>query len=121
MSSTTQDIETGIIRGPKRNFLYAIFSAVFLEAFILTFLAEWGDRSQIATIILAAREVSIKLEIRLFLPLKHQSKQKSSAVMNKHRQWRNQNAEKVWHIKGRQLKQAVFVFNCVPFQNWNFS
>ena len=65
MSSTTQDIETGIIRGPKRNFLYAIFSAVFLEAFILTFLAEWGDRSQIATIILAAREVSIKLEIRL--------------------------------------------------------
>ena len=58
MTTTTQDIETGIIRGPKRNFLYLIFSAVFLEAFILTFLAEWGDRSQIATIILAAREVS---------------------------------------------------------------
>jgi putative Ca2+/H+ antiporter (TMEM165/GDT1 family) len=25
-------------------------SPVFVEAFVLTFLAEWGDRSQIATI-----------------------------------------------------------------------
>ena len=30
-------------------------SPVFLEAFILNFLAEWGDRSQISTIILGAR------------------------------------------------------------------
>ena len=55
--SSSQDIETGVIQSKKRNFLYSIFSAVFLEAFVLTFLAEWGDRSQIATIILAAREV----------------------------------------------------------------
>ncbi|XP_060577862.1 transmembrane protein 165-like [Ruditapes philippinarum] len=54
--SSTQDIETGIIRGPKRNILTMLFSAIFIEAFVLTFLAEWGDRSQIATIILAARE-----------------------------------------------------------------
>lgn len=30
--------------------LGALFSQVFLKAFTLTFLAEWGDRSQIATI-----------------------------------------------------------------------
>ena len=28
---------------------------------------------------------------------------------------------KVAHIKGRLLDQAVIVFNCVPFKNWNFS
>eukprot|EP00730_Choanoeca_flexa_P015980 TRINITY_DN7463_c0_g1_i2.p3 TRINITY_DN7463_c0_g1~~TRINITY_DN7463_c0_g1_i2.p3 ORF type:complete len:108 (+),score=8.27 TRINITY_DN7463_c0_g1_i2:613-936(+) len=31
-------------------------SPVLVQAFILTFLAEWGDRSQIATIILGAQE-----------------------------------------------------------------
>ena len=31
-------------------------STIFLQAFVLTFLAEWGDRSQISTIILGARE-----------------------------------------------------------------
>ncbi|KAG2487696.1 hypothetical protein HYH03_013695 [Edaphochlamys debaryana] len=33
-----------------------IFSQIFLKSFTLTFLAEWGDRSQIATIGLAASE-----------------------------------------------------------------
>ncbi|KAK9904697.1 hypothetical protein WJX75_000756 [Coccomyxa subellipsoidea] len=37
-----------------RGMLRRLFSPVFLEAFVLTFLAEWGDRSQIATIGLAA-------------------------------------------------------------------
>ena len=30
---------------------------MFIQAFTMTFLAEWGDRSQIATIILGARDV----------------------------------------------------------------
>lgn len=33
-----------------------MISTLFLETFTLTFLAEWGDRSQLTTIMLAARE-----------------------------------------------------------------
>ena len=43
----------------SRNFVILFrkyLSPIFLQAFILTFLAEWGDRSQISTIILGARE-----------------------------------------------------------------
>jgi putative Ca2+/H+ antiporter (TMEM165/GDT1 family) len=42
--------------GPLRRALNRVCTPIFLEAFILTFLAEWGDRSQIATIGLAASE-----------------------------------------------------------------
>ena len=34
-------------------------------------------------------------------------------------QWCSQNAEKVTHIKGRLLDQAMILFNCFPFQNGN--
>ena len=30
--------------------------------------------------------------------------------------WRSQNVEKVMHIKGRLLDQAMILFNCFPFQ-----
>ena len=36
--------------------IISFLSAIFLKSFTLTFLAEWGDRSQITTIILGARE-----------------------------------------------------------------
>lgn len=51
-----EDIETGIIRSPGRRWFHGILGTIFLQAFTLTFLAEWGDRSQITTIVLAARE-----------------------------------------------------------------
>ena len=36
-------------------------------------------------------------------------------------EWLSQNAENVTHIKRRLLDQAVILFNCVAFQNGNFS
>ena len=36
-------------------------------------------------------------------------------------QWRSLNVEKVKQIKGRLPDQVLNPFNCVPFQNWNFS
>ena len=55
------DPEAGIIGSPTNNRrfynpLYRFVSRIFLQAFTMTFLAEWGDRSQLATIVLAARE-----------------------------------------------------------------
>ena len=32
-------------------------------------------------------------------------------------QWRSHNDEKVRHIKGELLDQAVILFNCVPLQS----
>ncbi|KAK6927961.1 Gdt1 family [Dillenia turbinata] len=40
----------------RRPFLTHLFSPVFLKAFSLTFFGEWGDKSQLATIGLAAEE-----------------------------------------------------------------
>lgn len=63
-SLKAEDPETGIIKTApplscmakmKRKLMFYV-SLVFIETFTMTFLAEWGDRSQISTIILAARE-----------------------------------------------------------------
>ncbi|VDL98416.1 unnamed protein product [Schistocephalus solidus] len=42
-----------------RALLRKVLSPIFAEAFLMTFLAEWGDRSQLTTIVLAAREVRV--------------------------------------------------------------
>lgn len=62
--TTSEDPETGVILGLpevplrtkiKRKFLVFV-SLAFIETFTMIFVAEWGDRSQISTLVLAARE-----------------------------------------------------------------
>ncbi|KAK3041262.1 hypothetical protein RJ639_001364 [Escallonia herrerae] len=45
-----------ISKKQKRPFLTQFFSPIFLKAFSITFFGEWGDKSQLATIGLAADE-----------------------------------------------------------------
>lgn len=40
--------------GLFRPSAFRTFLKIFMETFVLTFLAEWGDRSQVATVLLAA-------------------------------------------------------------------
>jgi Ca2+/H+ antiporter, TMEM165/GDT1 family len=46
-----------------RNLLGLVLSEVWIEAFVLTFLAEWGDRSQIATVALAGSDGFVYVSI----------------------------------------------------------
>lgn len=65
------DVETGVIRKNRmRTFkrkLMIFVSRIFLESFTMTFLAEWGDRSQLTTIILAAREDAVGVTLGAIL------------------------------------------------------
>jgi len=56
--SQVQDVETGIIRdaNPQKPWYFTLLSPILIQSFTMTFLAEWGDRSQLSTIILAARD-----------------------------------------------------------------
>lgn len=59
-----EDALTSLKEGAK-NLAHLFFSPIFIQAFVLTFLAEWGDRSQITTIALAAAHVSVILLLLL--------------------------------------------------------
>lgn len=72
---SSEDPETGVIKSipevplrtkVKRRFLVFV-SLAFIETFTMIFLAEWGDRSQISTLILAARENVIAVTIGALL------------------------------------------------------
>lgn len=52
------DVESGVVRMGQFRQIFGLFSPVLIQSFTLTFLAEWGDRSQITTIVLAASDVS---------------------------------------------------------------
>ncbi|XP_055709835.1 transmembrane protein 165 [Phlebotomus papatasi] len=52
----SQDPESGTVRKTKARSIAYVVSRIFMQAFTMTFLAEWGDRSQLTTIILGARE-----------------------------------------------------------------
>lgn len=53
------DPESGVKKKMKTNSALLATSRILLQSFTLTFLAEWGDRSQLTTILLGAREVCI--------------------------------------------------------------
>ncbi|XP_034736844.1 transmembrane protein 165 [Etheostoma cragini] len=52
----TPDVEAGSGAAMPQGKWHSFISPIFIQALTLTFLAEWGDRSQLTTIILAARE-----------------------------------------------------------------
>ncbi|GJN16151.1 hypothetical protein PR202_gb03109 [Eleusine coracana subsp. coracana] len=54
--SKTKSKASDDMKKQQRPFLMQFFSPIFLKAFSITFFGEWGDKSQIATIGLAADE-----------------------------------------------------------------
>lgn len=65
LANGTTDVEAGTT-SPQGKW-HSIISPIFIQALTLTFLAEWGDRSQLTTIILAAREVCPSVQSFLWL------------------------------------------------------
>ncbi|MQL98427.1 hypothetical protein Taro_031134 [Colocasia esculenta] len=58
-----EKLEAGQGKTTFRRFFSRFCTPIFLESFILTFLAEWGDRSQIATIALATHKNAIGVAV----------------------------------------------------------
>ncbi|XP_078447584.1 GDT1-like protein 4 [Wolffia australiana] len=58
-----EKLEAGQGKTSLRRFFSRFCTPIFLESFILTFLAEWGDRSQIATIALATHKNAVGVAV----------------------------------------------------------
>uniref|UniRef100_A0A2N9GHB7 GDT1 family protein n=1 Tax=Fagus sylvatica TaxID=28930 RepID=A0A2N9GHB7_FAGSY len=58
-----EKLESGQGKTTFRRFFSRFCTPIFLESFVLTFLAEWGDRSQIATIALATHKDAIGVAV----------------------------------------------------------
>ncbi|URE01098.1 P21-Rho-binding domain [Musa troglodytarum] len=63
MEEVEEKLESGQGKSTLRRFFSRFCTPIFLESFILTFLAEWGDRSQIATIALATHKNAIGVAV----------------------------------------------------------
>ncbi|KAL5703125.1 hypothetical protein ACHQM5_028258 [Ranunculus cassubicifolius] len=63
MEEVEEKLETQQSKTTIRRIFSRFLTPIFLEAFILTFLAEWGDRSQIATIALATHKNAIGVAV----------------------------------------------------------
>uniref|UniRef100_A0A6M2F9K6 GDT1 family protein n=1 Tax=Populus davidiana TaxID=266767 RepID=A0A6M2F9K6_9ROSI len=63
MEEVEEKLEAGQGKTSFRRYFSRFCTPIFLESFILTFLAEWGDRSQIATIALAAHKNAIGVAV----------------------------------------------------------
>ncbi|KAL2526179.1 GDT1-like protein 3 [Abeliophyllum distichum] len=63
MEEVEEKLEGGQGKTIYRRFFSRFCTPIYLESFILTFLAEWGDRSQIATIALATHKNAIGVAI----------------------------------------------------------
>ncbi|ESR41821.1 GDT1-like protein 3 [Citrus sinensis] len=63
MEEVEEKLESGQGKTTFRRFFSRFCTPIFLESFILTFLAEWGDRSQIATIALATHKNAVGVAV----------------------------------------------------------
>ncbi|KAI3735765.1 hypothetical protein L6452_15277 [Arctium lappa] len=63
MEEVEEKLESGQGKTAVRRFFSRFCTPIYLESFILTFLAEWGDRSQIATIALATHKSAVGVAI----------------------------------------------------------